>query len=164
MRARDKIKTAGELELICAQARQKGQRVVFTNGCFDLLHAGHVGYLEEARSLGDLLVVGVNSDASVRRIKGELRPIVSEEDRSELVAALECVDYVVVFGTPDPLPLISMLNPSVLVKGADWPLEKIIGAKDVLELGGEVARIPLVPSISTSILIDRIKARFCKGS
>ena len=162
MTARDKIRTTEELQAICAAARRQGQRVVFTNGCFDLLHSGHVRYLEEARALGDLLVVGVNSDDSVRRIKGSLRPIVGEEDRSELVAALQCVDYVVLFGTQDPLPLIDVLHPNVLVKGADWALDKIIGAQSVLREGGEVARIPLVPKISTSIIIERITARFCE--
>jgi len=162
MTAGDKIKTTEELQTLCDIARRQGQRVVFTNGCFDLLHAGHVRYLEEARKLGDLLVVGVNSDDSVRQIKGALRPIVAEEDRSELVAALHCVDYVVVFDTPDPLALIERLHPNILVKGADWSPEKIIGAQTVLREGGEVARIPLVPKISTSIIIERIKARFCK--
>jgi D-beta-D-heptose 7-phosphate kinase/D-beta-D-heptose 1-phosphate adenosyltransferase len=161
MTARDKIKTAEELQSICGVARAQGQRVIFTNGCFDILHAGHVRYLEEARKLGDLLVVGVNSDDSVRLIKGALRPVVGEEDRSELVAALECVDYVVVFDTPDPLPLIERLHPTILVKGADWSLENIVGAREVLRDGGEVARIPLVPAISTSVIIERIKARFC---
>lgn len=162
MKAIDKIKTAQELQIICAVAQREGLRVVFTNGCFDLLHAGHVRYLEAARKLGDLLVVGINSDDSVRQIKGILRPIVVEEDRSELVAALHCVDYVVLFATPDPLPLIELLRPDILVKGADWSPEKIVGAREVLREGGQVARIPLVPRISTSIIIERITDRFCK--
>lgn len=160
MTARDKIKTAEELGDLCACARERGQRVVFTNGCFDLLHAGHVRYLEEARGLGDLLIVGVNSDDSVRSIKGPLRPIVSEDDRSELVAALQCVSFVVLFGTSDPLPLIELLRPHVLVKGADWAMDKIVGSELVLREGGNVARIPLTPRISTTIIIERIAVRF----
>jgi D-beta-D-heptose 7-phosphate kinase/D-beta-D-heptose 1-phosphate adenosyltransferase len=159
--ARAKIKGFEELKSICEAAERERRRVVFTNGCFDILHVGHVRYLEEARNLGDLLVVAVNSDSSVRRIKGVLRPLLPQEERIELVASLQCVDYAVLFDTPDPLPLIEFLNPDVLVKGADWAPDKIVGADRVLQGGGRVARIALVPHISTSIIIERVLKRFC---
>ncbi len=160
MKARDKIRTAEELEQVCSAARGRGLRVVFTNGCFDLLHVGHVRYLETARDQGDLLVVGVNSDGSVKQIKGYLRPIVEQVERCELVAALQCVDYVCEFETPDPLPLIKMLQPDILVKGADWPLDKTVGAQEVLGAGGKVFHVELVPGASTTKVIERILDRY----
>ncbi|NLI81665.1 MAG: D-glycero-beta-D-manno-heptose 1-phosphate adenylyltransferase [Deltaproteobacteria bacterium] len=160
MRAREKIKSLGELSVIREAAREAGRQVVFTNGCFDLLHIGHIRYLEAARLLGDLLIVAVNSDASVTAIKGPLRPITGERERCELVAALQCVDFVVSFETADPLPLIEALKPDVLVKGADWPLESIVGGEVVRREGGRVVRIPLVPECSTSGIIQRIVTRF----
>ena len=160
MKARDKIKAAVELRSLCEALRQRGCRTVFTNGCFDLLHVGHIRYLEAARELGDLLIVGVNTDASVRQIKGPLRPVMGEADRSELVAALPCVDYVTLFDTPDPLLLIELLQPDVLVKGADWAEEKIVGAEVVRRSGGRVARIPLVPHTSTTGIIEQIVKRY----
>lgn len=162
--AREKIKTASELQTICDSLRQRGGQVVFTNGCFDLLHVGHLRYLEEARSLGDCLIVAVNSDESVRTIKGPLRPLISESNRIELVSSLHCVDYTVLFDTPDPLTLIERLQPDVLVKGADWPLEKIVGADVVLGGGGRVVRIPLVPRISTTTIIETILSRYGAAS
>jgi rfaE bifunctional protein nucleotidyltransferase chain/domain len=160
MKARDKIKSPDELLALCATLRQAGARVVFTNGCFDLLHVGHVRYLETARELGDVLVVAINSDASVRSIKGTLRPLVTQEERSEVVAALECVGYVVVFDDPDPLTTIRLLRPDILAKGADWPLDKIIGADVVQHYGGQVVRVPLVPLASTTSMVERILARY----
>ena len=160
MKARDKVKTALDVKEICDAARQRGLRAVFTNGCFDLLHVGHIRYLELARDEGDLLVVGVNSDASVRKIKGPLRPVTPEQERSELVAALHCVDYVVLFDTPDPLPLIELFRPAVLVKGADWPPDRIVGADVVCGGGGRVVRAPLMPESSTTGIIERIVNRF----
>ncbi len=156
MRANEKIRRLDEATALCADLRRAGQRIVFTNGCFDLLHVGHLRYLEEARSLGDYLVVGVNTDASVRRIKGPGRPVMDENARSELVAGLHCVDCVVLFDTPDPLPLIQSLDPDVLVKGADWPLEKIVGADWVMQRGGTVARIPVVEGYSTTLIMEKI--------
>ncbi|MFP5212679.1 MAG: D-glycero-beta-D-manno-heptose 1-phosphate adenylyltransferase [Acidobacteriota bacterium] len=144
----------------CRERRARGERIVFTNGCFDLLHVGHVRYLEEARSRGDLLIVAVNSDSSVRTIKGPLRPVTPEGERVEVLAALQCVDYVTLFDTSDPLTLIEAIMPDVLVKGADWPLDKIVGAKTVMDAGGEVARIPLARGASTTAIIERIAARF----
>ncbi len=137
--------------------RQERKKLVFTNGCFDLLHVGHVRYLQEARRQGDRLVVAVNSDSSVRQIKHSGRPIIPEEQRAEVVAALACVDWVNIFDEPDPLVLIKLLIPDVLVKGADWPPEKIIGASEVEKAGGKLVRIPLEISISTSELLERIR-------
>ena len=141
--------------------RRNGLRVVFTNGCFDLLHAGHVGYLAAARAEGDLLVVGLNSDASVRSIKEAGRPVVSEQQRAQVLAALSCVDYVTIFDASDPGRLIEAIVPDVLVKGADWPEDRIVGAQTVRAAGGRVVRVPLVPEISTTEIIRRIQDRFC---
>ncbi|MEW6657171.1 MAG: D-glycero-beta-D-manno-heptose 1-phosphate adenylyltransferase [Thermodesulfobacteriota bacterium] len=136
----------------------QGQKVVFTNGCFDLLHLGHVRYLEEARSLGDVLIVGVNTDASVQRLgKNPPRPINPEGDRAALVAALSCVDRVVLFGEDTPLELITALQPDILVKGGDYRLEEIAGREVVQARGGEVKVIPLVPGYSTTGLLARIR-------
>jgi D-beta-D-heptose 7-phosphate kinase/D-beta-D-heptose 1-phosphate adenosyltransferase len=164
MKARDKVKTAAEVAAICRTLRdERSIRVVFTNGCFDLLHLGHLRYLEDARALGDLLVVGVNSDRSVREIKGALRPIQGEEERSELVAGLYCVDYAIIFDTPDPLPLIEMIQPDILAKGADWPGDRIVGAEVVKKMGGRVARIPLTPRRSTTSIVERVIERYGGG-
>jgi len=152
-----------ELLAEVAALRRNGRRIVFTNGCFDLLHAGHVRYLAAARASGDALVVGLNSDASVKAIKGPLRPVVSQQERAEVLAALACVDFVILFDTPDPLPLIRALRPDVLVKGADWKLEEIVGADVVHACGGRVVRVDVVPGVSTSAIIDRILARFGSG-
>lgn len=160
MKARDKVRNAQELAGVCRAARDRRSRVVFTNGCFDVLHVGHVRYLEAARSQGDLLIVAVNSDRSVGEIKGPRRPIVPEAERCELVAALSCVDYVCLFDTPDPLPLIALLQPDILVKGADWPLDKTVGAEEVVRAGGKVVHVELVPEVSTTKIIERILDRF----
>ena len=160
MRARQKIKSPAYLKTICDAVRNQGGKVVFTNGCFDLLHIGHVRYLEEARNLGNILIVAVNTDDSVRRIKGSDRPLVSENERAELVASLYCVDFVTLFDTPDPLPLIKYLLPDFLVKGADWPIDEIVGSDEVLRAGGQVVPIALVPDRSTSGLIEKVLERF----
>jgi D-beta-D-heptose 7-phosphate kinase/D-beta-D-heptose 1-phosphate adenosyltransferase len=152
-----KLKTLSEVAAIAAQARQKGQRVVFTNGCFDLLHRGHVHILREARASGDLLIVGINSDTSVRSIKGPLRPILPQTDRIELIAAMEMVDYVVLFDEPDPYRVIAAIKPNVLAKGGDWSAEKIVGADIVEQNGGRVAVIPYLPGFSTTEIIERIR-------
>lgn len=137
--------------------REARRRVVFTNGCFDLLHAGHVTLLEQARGLGDVLVVGVNGDGSVRGLKGPGRPLVPEHERREVLLALEPVDRVVVFDEPTPAELIRALLPDVLVKGSDWGEQEIVG-RDVVEArGGRVVRIPLVPGRSTTGLLERIR-------
>lgn len=137
--------------------KRAGRKMVFTNGCFDILHEGHVTYLEAARKEGDYLVVGLNSDVSIRAIKGPDRPVNSETSRARLLAALGCVDHVVLFGEETPLKLISTLLPDVLIKGADWPVEKIVGAKEVLANGGEVKTIELVADFSTTGLIKKIR-------
>lgn len=134
----------------------RGGTVVFTNGCFDLLHAGHVRYLRAARRLGDALVVGVNSDASVRRIKGPGRPLTPEKQRLEVLAALECVSWVCLFGDNTPLRLIRRIGPDVLVKGGDWPVERIVGRDVVEERGGRVLSIPLYRGVSTTGIIRNI--------
>lgn len=139
--------------------RESGRTIVFTNGCFDILHVGHVRYLAAARFEGDVLVVGLNSDESTRSIKQENRPIVSQDQRAEVLAGLECVDYITVFNEPDPLKLIQALKPDVLVKGSDWKEEDIIGADVVKEGGGKVVRVDVVPDISTSRIIQRIVKR-----
>ena len=134
-----------------------GRKMVFTNGCFDILHQGHVTYLEAARCQGDCLVVGINSDLSIRAIKGPERPMNQESSRARVLAALGCVDYVVIFGEETPLDLITAIIPDILVKGADWPLEKIVGGAEVLAAGGQVINIPMVDGFSTTALIDTIR-------
>ncbi len=141
--------------------RKDGQKVVFTNGCFDLLHVGHVRYLAAARNAGDLLVVGLNSDRSVRSIKGGKRPIITQYQRAEVLASLGFVDFVVLFDEPDPLVLIESLNPSILVKGEDWAEDTIIGAAHVKSKGGQVVRIKFADDMSTSRIIERIIASYC---
>jgi D-beta-D-heptose 7-phosphate kinase/D-beta-D-heptose 1-phosphate adenosyltransferase len=138
-------------------ARRAGARIVFTNGCFDLLHPGHVRYLAAARRLGDVLVVALNDDASVRRLKGPPRPILAAAERAEVLAALAAVDHVVTFPDDTPLELVRAVRPDVLVKGADWAEDAIVGADDVRAHGGRVERIDLVPGVSTSELIRRIR-------
>ena len=154
-----KVMTKAQLAPLLQQARAQKQRIVFTNGCFDLMHVGHTRYLQAAKDLGDLLVVGVNSDASVRSLnKAPDRPIVSESQRAEVVAALGSVDYVILFNEPDPHSLIAALQPDVLVKGGDWAVEQIVGREIVEARGGMVRTIPLVPGISTTSLIERIRS------
>jgi rfaE bifunctional protein nucleotidyltransferase chain/domain len=155
----NKIVSLSELLAARQRCRKLGRRVVFTNGCFDILHVGHVSYLEAARRQGDLLIVGINSDASVRAIKGPSRPVNREADRARLLAALGCVDYIVLFDEETPQRLIGALLPDVLVKGADWPVEQIVGAQEVLAGGGRVANIPLVADFSTTGLIEKIKRK-----
>jgi D-beta-D-heptose 7-phosphate kinase/D-beta-D-heptose 1-phosphate adenosyltransferase len=138
--------------------RAAGERIVFTNGVFDLLHRGHVEYLEEARALGDRLVVGINADASVRRLKGAGRPLVGEHDRRDLVAALRCVDLAILFTEDTPARLIDEVAPDVLVKGGDWTPDRIVGREFVESRGGRVLNVPLREGLSTTALIERIVA------
>lgn len=153
----DKLKNLDEIAQIAARARKNGQSVVFTNGCFDILHRGHVHILREARASGDILIVGINSDRSVKSIKGASRPILPETDRIELIGAMEMVDYVVLFDEPDPYRLIAAIKPSVLVKGGDWSADKIVGADVVAEHGGRVTVIPYLQGFSTTEIIERIR-------
>lgn len=153
---RTKVLPVHELQKVLALLRSTGKKVVFTNGCFDILHTGHTRYLTRARSLGDILVVAVNSDASVRTIKGEKRPVNSETDRMETLAALEMVDFVTLFSEPDPYRVIKELQPDVLVKGGDWPIEKIIGRDIVEARGGTVVNVPYIDGQSTTGIIEKI--------
>jgi len=137
-----------------------GLRLVFTNGCFDLLHPGHVDYLQRARELGDRLILGLNSDASVQRIKGDKRPIVSEMDRARVLSGLACIDHVIIFNEDTPYELIRAVQPDVLVKGGDWPVERIVGRDIVTERGGKVLSIPVLPGYSTTGIIERICERY----
>lgn len=156
--ARKKIVTLPEAAGAARRARAAGGRVVFTNGCFDLLHAGHVRYLGQARALGDLLILGINSDASLRGLgKGDDRPLVPQEERAEVVAGLMAVDLVVIFEEPTPLKLIEAIAPEVLVKGGDWSPQAIVGHQFVSARGGRVLSIPLVPGLSTTNLAQRIR-------
>ena len=158
-RAATKVKSLGGVVRAVRAAQRAGRRVVFTNGCFDLLHRGHTRYLEQARVLGDLLVVAINSDASVRALKGPSRPVVPAEQRAEVLAALAAVDLVTIFGERDPARVIRAVRPDVLVKGGDWPTSQIVGADFVQSRGGTVHSLPYVDGASTSDLIGRIAAR-----
>jgi len=159
---KQKIKARKELLRIIKDLKAKGKRIVFTNGCFDLLHIGHIRYLEEARALGDFLVVGVNSDSSVRKLKGPQRPFLPEEERAEILSGLGCVDYITLFDEIDPLKLITSLHPHILVKGGDWTKEQIVGREVVERSGGEVVIIPFVKGASTSNLIETILKKYEK--
>lgn len=136
---------------------RKNKKIVFTNGCFDILHIGHVRYLKEAKGCGDILVVGLNSDDSVKRLKGDSRPIISENDRAEMLSHLESVDFIVIFNDDTPLNLIKVINPDVLVKGGDWEIDQIVGSTIVLENGGEVKSLSFIDGISTSKIIEKIQ-------
>ncbi len=146
-----------------ARLKGEGKRLVFTNGCFDLLHVGHVRSLAEAKGLGDVLIVGLNSDGSVRRLKGEGHPLVPQEERAEVLAALEAVDYVVIFEEDTAERLLSLLQPHLYVKGGNYTLETLPEAPAVLCYGGEVRILFLAPGVSTSSLIDRLRAQLKKG-
>jgi len=159
----DKILSREAARDMVTRNRRMGRTTVFTNGCFDILHAGHVTYLEEARRLGDCLVVGLNSDASIRRLKGPDRPVNPESDRARVLAALGCVDAVVLFDEDTPLELIKALGPDVLVKGADWTEEEIVGGAEVRAAGGRVVTIPLVANRSTTGIIERIRTQGAGG-
>ena len=156
MQISNKIIASNDLIRVLEKNRPSGKRIVFTNGCFDILHIGHVRYLEAARSEGEILVVGLNTDSSVRAIKGEKRPVISQEQRAEVLSSVCFVDYIVLFDEPDPLKLIQMIRPNVLVKGADWKETDIVGAEFVRANGGKVIRVPVVPGISTTRIIERI--------
>ncbi len=155
-----KIKNRDVLSAVIASERARGKRVVFTNGCFDLLHAGHVKYLQKARSMGDLLILGLNSDASVRRLKGENRPLINEDERAHIMAALDCVDYVVIFDEDTPLELITAMKPHILVKGGDYTPDGIVGKDLVESYGGRVEVVSFVDGKSTTNIIERILERY----
>jgi D-beta-D-heptose 7-phosphate kinase/D-beta-D-heptose 1-phosphate adenosyltransferase len=151
-----RILSLDELQLERERLRRAARTVVLTNGCFDLLHPGHVRYLQQARSLGDALIVALNSDRAVRELKGETRPILNQDERAEVMAALGCVDYVLIFDDVSPQTIIAALLPEVLVKGGDWSLDQIIGREEVEAAGGRALRLPFVAGCSTSEIIERI--------
>jgi len=159
VRAASKVKSLAGVVRALRKVRQAGRRVVFTNGCFDLLHRGHIRYLERARTLGDILVVAINSDASVRTLKGPSRPVTTADERAEVLAALAAVDFVLIFDDLDPARVIHAVRPDVLVKGGDWPVSQIVGADFVRAQGGTVRSLPYVEGASTSALIGRIVAQ-----
>ncbi len=155
----DKIKSVSSLKKILKSLKKNGKKVIFTNGCFDILHRGHVKLLEKARSLGDVLVVAINTDSSVKKIKGPKRPINPERDRGIVLSALSFVDFVTFFGEPDPGRIIKQLDPDVLVKGGDWKKGEIVGANYVKSKGGKVYSLPLIKGYATSHLIASIRKR-----
>jgi D-beta-D-heptose 7-phosphate kinase/D-beta-D-heptose 1-phosphate adenosyltransferase len=154
---RSQVLTPEEAARFAGRVRAAGGTVVFTNGVFDLLHPGHVRYLQQARALGDALVVGVNADASVRRNKGAGRPLTGERERAEILAALECVDAVVVFAEDTPAEIVEVVQPDVLVKGADWPADRIVGRDTVEARGGRVVRVPVAEGYSTTAIVEKVR-------
>jgi D-glycero-beta-D-manno-heptose 1-phosphate adenylyltransferase len=151
------IFTLEEAILQFGREKRNGRRVVFTNGCFDLLHPGHIRGLQQARQLGDVLIVGLNSDASVRKLKGDARPVIPELERAEILAALECVDGLIIFDELTPRETIARLLPDILVKGGDWPDDQIVGRQEVEAAGGRVVSIPVVPGYSTTEILRKIR-------
>lgn len=156
----DRISLKEKLDLL----RREGKKIAFTNGCFDILHVGHVRYLKEARKTADILVLALNSDSSVRSIKGDKRPLVCEEERAEVLAGLECIDFVTIFPESTPLELICYIKPDVLIKGGDWPADKVVGRNEIQQWGGHVTLIPEVIGKSTTNIVDKIIAVYCSES
>lgn len=150
-----KVCSPANIETTITELKSAGKKIVFTNGCFDLLHVGHVRYLQEARKLGDALVVGINSDASVKRLKGPTRPVQNEQDRAEILAALEAVDLTVLFVEDTPENLIHQVKPDILVKGGDWKIDSIVGAPFVMSYGGKVMSLQFVDGKSTTKIIEK---------
>lgn len=155
------VKTLAEMKLLRLHFKQQNKKVVFTNGVFDLIHAGHIDYLSKAKLLGDVLIVGMNTDESVKRIKGDKRPILKQDERAFIISNLQPVDFVILFGEDTPAKLIDELIPDILVKGADWSIDKIAGKETVEKNGGEVKTIEFVNDQSTSKIIEIIKNRYC---
>jgi rfaE bifunctional protein nucleotidyltransferase chain/domain len=159
----NKILARDVLQKKLEELRKKGKKIAFTNGCFDILHVGHVRYLREAKKTADVLVLALNSDSSVRSIKGEKRPLVTESERAEVLAALEFIDFVTIFEELTPLELIKYLKPDVLIKGGDWPEEKVVGREEIIQWGGKVAIIPEVEGKSTTNVVEKIKNLYCSN-
>ncbi len=157
----DKILDRTTLKEKIDALRQKGKKIAFTNGCFDILHVGHVRYLKEARKTADFLILALNSDSSVRAIKGEKRPLVPEMERAEVLAALECIDFVTIFPELTPLELICYLKPDVLIKGGDWPEDQVVGRNEIKQWGGHVTLVPEVAGKSTTNIVDKIISVYC---
>ena len=160
----DKILDRKTLKERLDALRKEGKKIAFTNGCFDILHVGHVRYLKEARKTADILVLALNSDSSVRAIKGDKRPLVPEEERAEVLAGLECIDFVTIFPEPTPLELICYLRPDTLIKGGDWSEDKVVGRDEIKQWGGNVTIIPEVIGKSTTNIVDKIIAVYCSGN
>ncbi|MDD3905096.1 MAG: D-glycero-beta-D-manno-heptose 1-phosphate adenylyltransferase [Candidatus Omnitrophica bacterium] len=156
---KSKLKSLSAIGGIVSRLRRRDKKIVFTNGCFDIIHVGHVDYLSRARDLGDILVIGLNSDSSVRRLKGKGRPINKEKDRALILSALSFVDYIVIFGDDTPGNLIKKIKPDILVKGGDWKIKEIVGADFVSSYGGRVTTIPFVKGYSTTSIVERMKAK-----
>ena len=152
-----KLKTFAAIRKIAVRLRKEGKKIVFTNGCFDILHYGHVKYLEKCKKLGDILIVGLNSDLSVRKIKGKKRPVTKERERASILSALEFIDYVTIFDDATPKQLIETVSPHVLAKGGDWKKKEIVGSGYVKSLGGRVITIPFVKGYSTTRILSRVK-------
>jgi rfaE bifunctional protein nucleotidyltransferase chain/domain len=160
----DKILDRKTLKERLDALRKEGKKIAFTNGCFDILHVGHVRYLKEARKKADILVLALNSDSSVRAIKGDKRPLVPEEERAEVLAGLECIDFVTIFSESTPLELICYLRPDALIKGGDWPEDKVVGRDEIKQWGGNVTLIPEVIGKSTTNIVDKIITVYCSGN
>lgn len=160
----EKVLAREDLPVRVNGLRQRGLRIVFTNGCFDILHPGHLSYLQKARSLGDVLIVGINSDRSVKELKGNLRPIFDQEERCELLSGLESVNFITIFDESTPRDLIKVILPDVLVKGGDWSLEQIVGREEVEASGGRVVSLPYEEGYSSSAIIQRILKRYGESS
>jgi rfaE bifunctional protein nucleotidyltransferase chain/domain len=156
------LKSLEEIKLIRSALKADNKKVVFTNGCFDIMHTGHIDYLNKAKALGDILIVGLNTDDSVKRIKGDKRPIINEDERAEIISNIKPVDYVVFFDEDTPAELINELVPDILIKGADWKTDEIVGGETVLANGGEVKTIEFVNDQSTTKIIDLITSRYSK--
>jgi len=156
-----KILNRQDLKKELDKLRAQGKKIAFTNGCFDILHVGHVRYLRDAGKTADILVLALNSDSSVRAIKGKKRPIVPEEERAEVLASLEFIDYITIFSEQTPLDLINYLKPDILIKGGDWPEEKVVGRDEVKKWGGRVIIIPEIAGKSTTNIVEKIKKTYC---
>lgn len=159
----DKILDRKTLKEKIDTLRKDGKKIAFTNGCFDILHVGHVRYLKEARKAADILILALNSDTSVRAIKGKKRPLVSESERAEVLAALECIDFVTIFSELTPLELICYLKPDVLIKGGDWPEDQVVGRNEIKKWGGHVLLIPEIDGKSTTNIVDKVISVYCPG-
>ncbi|MEN6467684.1 MAG: D-glycero-beta-D-manno-heptose 1-phosphate adenylyltransferase [Smithella sp.] len=160
----DKILDRKTLKEKIDALHKEGKKIAFTNGCFDILHVGHVRYLREARKTADILVLALNSDSSVRAIKGDKRPLVPEEERAEVLAGLESIDFITIFHESTPLELICYLQPDTLIKGGDWPEDKVVGRDEIKQWGGNVTLIPEVIGKSTTNIVDKIIAVYCSGN
>ena len=160
MNTQSKITKLEDLKRKVAQQRRKGKKIAFTNGCFDLLHLGHVSYLQEAKKANRILIVGLNSDQSIRKIKGPKRPIVGEKERAPVLAALACVDFVIIFREETPEKLIKNLRPDILIKGADWKGKNVVGGEFIQSYGGKVEYIKYIPQCSTTNMIEKIRANY----